>query len=164
MNEADIKDIIVRKMRPGDLKEVLAIEKVSFPTPWSENMFLEELYSPICYDFVATSDGEVVGYIDFLTVLDEIHLQNIAVREDRKRRKIASKLLGEMFRISSEKGINWCSLEVRKSNYAAITIYKKFGFVISGTKSCYYSDTREDALIMRAAIGKTVLTPISHLS
>ncbi len=152
MNETDIKDIIVRKMRPGDLKEVLAIEKVSFPTPWSENMFLEELYSPICNDFVATSDGEIVGYISFLTVLDEIHLRNIAVREDRKRRKIASKLLGEMFKISSEKGTNWCTLEVRKSNYAAITMYKKFGFVISGIRPRYYSETREDALIMQATL------------
>ena len=152
MNENDIKDIIVRKMLPADLKEVLAIEKVSFPTPWSENMFLEELYYHLCYALVAELDGEIAGYISFLIILDEIHLRNIAVRCDLKRRRIASRLIDKMFKISSEKGANWCTLEVRKSNYAAIRMYKKFGFVINGVRPLYYSDTREDALIMQATL------------
>lgn len=152
MNEIDIKDIIVRKMLPGDLKEVLAIEKVSFPTPWSENMFLEELYYPLCCALVAELNGKVVGYISFLIVLDEIHLRNIAVRDDLKRRRIASTLIDSMFKISSEKEAHRCTLEVRKSNHGAISMYKKFGFVVKGIRPLYYSDTHEDALIMEAVL------------
>jgi ribosomal-protein-alanine N-acetyltransferase len=152
MNESDIEDIVVRNMFPGDLKEVLAIEKVSFPTPWSENMFLEELHYPLCYDLVTELHGKIVGYISFLIVRDEIHLRNIAVRDDMKRRRIASTLIDRMFTISSEKGANYCTLEVRKSNHGAISMYKKFGFVVKGIRPLYYSDIHEDALIMEVVL------------
>ncbi len=152
MKIPDIKDIMVSHMEASDLDEVLAIEKASFPTPWSENMFLEELYFPLCYDLVAELDGKIVGYISFIIIIDEIHLRNIAIREDMKRYKIASKLMCEMFRISIEKGASWCTLEVRKSNHFALGMYKKFGFVISGVRPRYYSDTHEDALIMEKTI------------
>jgi len=135
-------------MRAQDLHEVLAIETASFPTPWSEAMFREELASPLCHDLVAVTGRRIAGYISFLVVLDEIHLRNIAVHHDMKRRGTASRLVAEMFRISSCRGAHWCTLEVRKSNSAAIKLYNKFGFVISGMRPRYYSDTQEDALIM----------------
>lgn len=135
-------------MQLRDMGEVLSIERASFPTPWSETMFREELAFPLCHDLVAVSEEGIAGYISFIIVHDEIHLRNIAVRGDMKRRGVASMLLTEMFRVSSGKGAHWCTLEVRKSNAAAITMYKKFGFVISGTRPRYYSDTHEDALVM----------------
>ena len=145
---------MVRDMGTEDLDEVLAIEGVSFPTPWSENMFREELDSPLCHDLVAVSSRQIAGYISFLIVLDEVHLRNIAVRDDMKRLGVASRMTAEMFRISSRVGARWCTLEVRKSNRAAIKLYKKFGFVISGVRPRYYTDTHEDALIMEATVGQ----------
>jgi len=135
-------------METDDLEEVLAIERASFPTPWSENMFLQEIHSSLCCDLVAELDGRLAGYISFIIIPDEVQLRNIAVREDAKRCKVASRLMDEMFRISSEGGAKWCTLEVRKSNHSALRMYKKFGFVISGIRHDYYSDTHEDALIM----------------
>lgn len=140
--------INIREMRTSDLEEVLSIEKASFPTPWSEQMFLEELRFPLCHDLVACDEEGVAGYISFAVVVDEIHLRNIAVRSDRRRCKIASKLLRRMIGISFKKGAVWGTLEVRKSNLQAIRLYKKFGFMIEGIRPSYYYDTHEDALIM----------------
>lgn len=148
MAKKDTGDIIVRNMETDDLDGVLAIERASFPTPWSENMFIEEIHSSLCCDLVAEQNGRLAGYISFIVIPGETQLRNIAVREDVRRCKIASKLMDEMFRISFEKGAKRCSLEVRKSNHSALSMYKKFGFVISGVRPDYYSDTHEDALIM----------------
>jgi ribosomal-protein-alanine N-acetyltransferase len=148
--KTDINHIQIRTMHAGDLGEVLAIEQDSFPTPWTEALFIEELTFPLCYTLVAETDGSIVGYISFLVVLDEIHLRNIAVRRDMKRQGIASRLISEMLAIASAKGARRCTLEVRKTNYPALAMYKKFGFVVSGIRPRYYSDTQEDALVMEA--------------
>lgn len=141
-------------MEIHDLSSVLSIESVSFPTPWSENIFREEIQSLLCRCFVATVDDRVVGYIDFSVVWDEVHLRNIAVRPDCRRRGIASTLLDHMVTMTSEKGAQWATLEVRRSNKKAIELYEKFGFVLTGVRPLYYRDTEEDALVMWADITK----------
>ena len=145
--------VTVREMTSGDLDEVLAIEKTSFPTPWTRAMFTEELFIPLCHDLVAICEERIIGYICFSIVIDEVHLRNIAVDDKWKRRGIASKMLSEMICLSSEKGADKVTLEVRESNRGAIALYKKFGYVVKGVRSLYYNDTGEDALILWADFG-----------
>ncbi len=142
--------IATRNMVEEDLDRVLLIEKASFLEPWSRNIFLGELENILCYKLVATEGVEIAGYISFAVVCDEVHLRTIAVHEDWKRRGIASQLLSDMIKISSHRGGRYGTLEVRRSNSAALELYKKFGFVVEGVRPSYYSETREDALIMWA--------------
>lgn len=141
-------EIWAREMTGDDLDDVLAIERASFPTPWSREMFLEELAYPFCYDFVAFVGEILVGYISFAVVCDEAHLRNVAVHHDWKRHGVASELLAQMITIASFMGARRGTLEVRESNRAALALYKQFGFVVEGVRPSYYQETGEDALIM----------------
>ena len=144
----------IRQMEIQDIPGVLIIERVSFPSPWSENIFREEIQSLLCRCLVATINDHVVGYIDFSVVWDEIHLRNIAVHPACRKNGIASMLLTHMMVTTSNKGAQWATLEVRRSNVGAIKLYEKFGFVLTGIRPLYYRDTREDALIMWADLTK----------
>ena len=94
--------------------------------------------------------GGVWGYIVYWRVDDEIHLHNVAVRRDMRRKRIASRLLEEAIRRSRLEGARMAILEVRRSNLPAQGMYRKFGFAVEGIRPGYYRDTGEDALIMRA--------------
>jgi len=141
-------------MRLEDLKEVMAIERSSFMTAWSERMFMESLILSACHNLVARTEvengQEVVGYIEFLIVVDEVYVRNIAVREDSRMRGVASKLMVAMMKISHHQGVERATLESRRSNTSAVKLYEKFGFVVKGVRPLYYSDSGEDALIMWA--------------
>ncbi len=143
-------------MNARDVGQVIEIEKVSFPTPWSEGMFRKELCSPISWTFVAilsvNGTEKIAGYINFWMFAGEIHLNNIAVIPGMKRKGVASGLLTKMFKIGREKGALEATLEVRKSNTAARSLYVKFGFVVRGLRPLYYTDTGEDAIIMWADV------------
>ena len=143
-------DIEIRDMIAEDMDDVLSIERTSFPAPWSKAMFLDEMQYPCCHDLVAVVNGHIVGYISFAIVSDEVHLRNIAVHKNWKRHGVASTLLAEMMVISSGKDAIHCTLEVRKSNEAALALYKGFGFVVEGIRPRYYAETGEDALVMWA--------------
>jgi [ribosomal protein S18]-alanine N-acetyltransferase len=137
----------------GDMDEIICIERDSYSNPWSENLFRCEMTSPISRLLVGrTTRGQrgVVGYIVYWRVDDEVHLHNIAVRRDMRRKGIASRLLEEAVRCSRVEGGRWITLEVRHSNQPAQRMYEKFGFTVSGVRPGYYTDTKEDALIMWA--------------
>jgi ribosomal-protein-alanine N-acetyltransferase len=138
----------------GDIDEIIAIETDSFPTPWSANVFRSEMASPISQLLVARISHErgerVAGYLVYWHVADELHLHNIAVRRDMRRKGIASRLLGEAVRRLRLKEARWVTLEVRRSNRSAQRFYEKFGFSVRGVRPGYYTDTREDALILWA--------------
>jgi [ribosomal protein S18]-alanine N-acetyltransferase len=145
----------------GDIDQIIAIERDSFPTPWSVNIFRSEIASPISRLLVARfapeRGGCVAGYLVYWRVADEIHLHNIAVRRDMRRLGIASRLLGEAVRCSRLKKARWATLEVRCSNRAAQRFYEKFLFSVRGTRPGYYTDTGEDALIMWADLNQVPL-------
>jgi [ribosomal protein S18]-alanine N-acetyltransferase len=148
--------LFVGEYEEGDIDQIVAIENDSFPTPWSANLFRNEISSPISRLLVARvgceREGQVAGYLVYWQVADEIHLHNIAVRRDMRRQGVASRLLGEAVRRSRLKGAHWLTLEVRRSNDAAQRFYAKFGFSVRGIRPGYYTDTGEDALIMWAEI------------
>ena len=144
------KAIGIAEMTEAELEEILAIETVSFPSPWTKSMFMEELLSPISQNIVARLRGEIAGYIDFWIVRDEVHLLHLAVRPDLRRRGIAKLMMGEMIRRAHGRGAFAATLEVRRSNRGAICFYERLGFEVRGIRPHYYADTGEDALIMWA--------------
>ncbi|MBX5465755.1 MAG: ribosomal protein S18-alanine N-acetyltransferase [Clostridia bacterium] len=138
-----------REMRLEDLPEVLAIERVSFPTPWSRQSFINELTdNGYAHYVVALRDGRVVGYSGMWLILDEAHITNIAVHPELRGRGAGDLLLSEMERRARERGINRMTLEVRPSNAPARRLYLRHGFVERGIRKGYYADTQEDAIIM----------------
>jgi len=142
----------------GDMREIIAIERDSFPSPWSENLFRSEMTNPIARMLVGRLDPlpgkPVAGYVVYWRVADEMHLHNIAVRKDQRRTRVASYLLREAIRASQSEGARWVTLEVRRSNLPARNLYEKFGFSVKGVRSGYYSDTGEDALIFWADLDR----------
>jgi ribosomal-protein-alanine N-acetyltransferase len=143
----------ISPMKMDDLDEVLAIEASCFPSSWSRGVFMRELWLSISRNLVAkieTGMGkEIAGYANYWIIPAEVQLHNIAVRKDMRRKGIASKLVAEIMKSAHKEGASWGTLEVRRSNEGAISLYKKNGFVVEGVRPFYYyTDTREDALIM----------------
>ncbi len=153
-SESTKQQISVDLMKVADLPDIQSIERESFPTPWTEGMFLDELKAKHaqCLVVKVEIDGkEIIGaYIIFWTVVDEVHLHNLAVRKEFRRQGLACNLMGLMKDIAGQVGISRLTLEVRENNAAALRLYEKCGFVVKGRRPRYYSDTNEDALIMWA--------------
>lgn len=140
----------IRHLAFDDLPDVLAIERSSFPNPWSLAMFMLELSKPqgVCLAAV-TPDDELIGYLVCSRYATAWHLMNLAVHPSRRRRYIASRLLERLSEITtSESGITQHTLEVRLSNLAAIRMYERCGFQSAEVRRGYYQDDGEDALIM----------------
>lgn len=144
-----MSDVDLIAMKESHLPHVLAIERGSFRSPWSERLFRTELDRPEVADwFVALENGELVGYGGLLQVGPEGHITNLAVREDRRRRGIGRAILARLFAAAKERGIDSLTLEVRESNGAAIGLYESAGFHVVGRRKRYYPEDDEDALIM----------------
>lgn len=130
------------------ITEVVAIEKVSNGSPWSDRGFRNEIDHSHGLFLVALEDGEVVGYGGVWLVIDEAHIVNVAVREDRRRQGIARQLVQRLLEASKEAGMKTASLEVRAGNEGAIRLYENLQFVTTNRRKRYYPDNREDALVM----------------
>ncbi|MEZ5077847.1 MAG: ribosomal protein S18-alanine N-acetyltransferase [Solirubrobacterales bacterium] len=138
--------LTVRRLAYSDLPAVIAIERRSFPTPWSLAMFVLELSKPSGICLAASVDDELLGYV-VCSRYDQVwHLMNIAVAPERRRGGVAGKLLRRLLEVSS--GSLPFTLEVRVSNRNAIAMYERFGFRAAGVRPRYYHDNGEDALIM----------------
>lgn len=130
-------------MTVHDLDAVLAIEESVFPDPFSRELFESELKQQAATVLVARMDSRLAGYIDYWTILDEIHLINIAVHPDHRRLGIATQLFNYMMDKHSPRLVY---LEVRSSNQVARLFYEKLGFHVIGSRKRYYRDG-EDALV-----------------
>lgn len=143
---------VVDEMTRDDLDEVLAIERLSFPTPWSKNLFLKELHSDLSTIILFKSDSfknhKVLGYICIWLIGGEVHILNLACHPDFRRRGIATSLLEQSLFFSFNKGVRRAFLEVRELNQEALGLYEKYGFKQIGIRKGYYSDTGEDAVVM----------------
>lgn len=143
-------------MGPSDLDGVMAIEEVSFPTPWSREMFLEDFPRDFSDTLVAAgTEDEVLGYAVCWTLAGESHLLNIAVHPARRGRGIGRALLSECIRRAARAGASLLFLEVRAGNEAAQRLYRSMGFVSRGIRKGYYTDTGEDAVILDREVRKS---------
>ena len=144
--------IELRRLLLDDLTEIEEIERRSYPTPWSRSMFAGELAKPssICLGaFEAEGeDGALVGYLIVSRYVDAWHVMNVAVEPEHRRRGIATALLDRLFELTAADGRRGYTLEVRVSNTQAIALYERLGFQARGIRRGYYTDNREDALIM----------------
>ncbi len=128
--------------------QIAEIEKASFLTPWSEKAFLGELSNRYSHMWIYVHDGKVLGYICFWSIMEEVHLLNVAVHPAFRRRGIARSLLKMMLEECINEGAEFFWLEVRPSNSAAVALYRDLGFVETGRRRLYYRETGEDAILM----------------
>ena len=139
----------IRNLSSHDLGAIERIERRSYATPWSRSMFASELAKPTSICLGAFTDAEgLLGYLIISRYVDAWHVMNVAVDPERRREGIAGGLLGELFARTSDDGHRGYTLEVRVSNDEAIRLYEKLGFRSRGVRRGYYTDNREDALIM----------------
>jgi ribosomal-protein-alanine N-acetyltransferase len=139
-----------RPLEMRDLAAVEEIERASYPTPWSRSMFAGELAKPssICLGAFDAETEELVGYLIISRYVDAWHVMNVAVSPARRREGIASGLLDRLFDVTASDGRRGYTLEVRVSNRRAIRLYERAGFRPRGIRRGYYTDNREDAIIM----------------
>jgi [ribosomal protein S18]-alanine N-acetyltransferase len=142
--------IELRALATGDLAAIERIERRSYPTPWSRAMFASEIAKPasVCLGAFETPGGELVGYLIISRYVDAWHVMNIAVDPDRRGRGVARALFDRLFELTAGDGARGYTLEVRVSNDEAIRLYDRLGFRSRGIRRGYYTDNREDALVM----------------
>lgn len=135
-------------MDRSHLKEMAALERRCFSTPWTEAMLEQELYQDTASYLVAEDEsGRVLGYAGLHVVLDEGYIDNVAVLPDYRRQGIARRLI-EVFCRFGEANLAFLTLEVRASNEAAIALYEHLGFAPVGHRKAYYEKPKEDAILM----------------
>src|SRR5262245_56028947 len=129
---------------------VLKIEEASFTNPWTRVMYLAELENAgVSYCFLAKAqDGTAVGFCSFWRVLDELHINNLAVLPEFRRQGVAMTLLTYVLRQGQALGARRATLEVRRSNDPARLLYERFGFSVAGIRRAYYTKPVEDALVL----------------
>ncbi len=140
----------LRKLELRDLSAIERIERESYPTPWSRSMFAGELAKPSSLSLGAFEPeaGALVGYLVISRYVDAWHVMNLAVTDAYRRRGVARTLLDRLFEVTAADERRGYTLEVRVSNEGAIKLYEAMGFVARGVRRGYYTDNREDALIM----------------
>ncbi len=138
----------IRRLAYSDLPAVIAIERRSFPAPWSLAMFVLELSKPSGVCLGAALGDELLGYLVCSRYEQVWHLMNVAVSPDRRRMGVASGLIRRLFEETDRLGELPITLEVRVSNREAIAMYEGLGFRSAGVRPGYYQDNGEDALIM----------------
>ncbi|NIS17922.1 MAG: ribosomal protein S18-alanine N-acetyltransferase [candidate division Zixibacteria bacterium] len=141
-------EIVVDPMKLDDLMRVMEIERMCFPDPWPFSAFLSDLENENTITLVAKIDGKVVGFTICHVVAEEMHLMNIAVDPDFRRKKVGHKLIEYLFYSGEQHGCRIMYLDVRKSNSGAISFYNKYGFEVLYERKGYYRKPPEDALVM----------------
>jgi [ribosomal protein S18]-alanine N-acetyltransferase len=156
--------LVIHSLTHDDIDDVLAIEECAFTNPWTRAMYLAELENPgVSYCFLARNEGhEAVGFCSFWRVLDELHINNLAVMPNLRRTGVGSTLLAFVLKKGVELGARRATLEVRRSNEAARLLYERAGFVVAGVRPGYYSKPAEDALVLwRDALSQNP-EPLNH--
>jgi ribosomal-protein-alanine N-acetyltransferase len=143
-----VSDIRIRRLELEHLNAIEVIERRSYPTPWSRSMFAGELAKPASICLGAFDGEQLVGYMIISRYVDAWHVMNVAVDPDHRRRGIATLLLNRLFESTDDGTRRGYTLEVRVSNEGAIKLYQAAGFRARGVRRGYYTDNREDALIM----------------
>ncbi|NOY52228.1 MAG: ribosomal protein S18-alanine N-acetyltransferase [Deltaproteobacteria bacterium] len=151
MQEETLK---IRKMEQGDPGRICRLECSPFLTSWSLEAFEKALRDPMGLNRVAEDRSGLIGYLTAFRVLDEACLTNLFVVQRRRRRGVGKMLLNNLIERASIEGVKQLFLEVRKGNEPAIRLYEKMNFSTVSVRKGYYSDTSEDALVMRMPLAE----------
>ena len=141
-----VETILIRTLLEEDLEAILDIERATYPTPWTDQIFHDELAAPGRVYLVAEAGGEVVGYAGLMVVLPEAHVTTVTVDPKRRGSRIGTRLMLRICEEALAAGANSLTLEVRVSNQGAQALYRRFGMAPVGVRKRYYQD--EDALVM----------------
>ena len=144
----DEQPIRLRRLGLGDLTGVEELERRAYKTPWSRTMFSGEISRPGSRCYGAFMERSLAGYLIVARYTDAWHVMNVAVDEPHRRLGVARLMLETMLRETDGDGTRGHTLEVRVSNHGAIRLYESLGFRPAGMRRAYYTDDREDALVM----------------
>jgi len=141
--------VTIRRMELKDVDGVYQIERDTFPKPWKREDFVKEMTQNACARYlVAQRENEIIGFAGAWIVLDEGHITNIAVRADCRGKGIGKRLTRELMQYAANLGVAYMTLEVRRSNLTAQSLYRDAGFEYAGVRKRYYEDNGEDALLL----------------
>lgn len=142
--------IIERLTDEADLDAVVALEEQSFTNPWSRDTLVWELRnSDVTFVYVMRLDDRTpVAFCVCWMLLDELHVNTIAVAPAYRRQGLATRLLQHVLADAVARGVTRATLEVRASNQAALKLYERLGFSVTATRPGYYTQPDEDALIL----------------
>lgn len=146
-----MSELIIRSADAADAVKIAEIEKICFPyDPWSYDMILSDIAkNPSVHFFAAETDGEIVGYLGIMRILDEADIINVAVAPEHRKRHIGEAMISAVLDIAKKNDILSLTLEVRADNEPAIGLYEKFGFEREGIRKGYYAYDGMDAILMR---------------
>ena len=136
-------------MNPTHTKQVAELEAQCFSAPWSENAIISELSNPLSLWVVAVEGERLLGYVGSQSVMGEADMMNLAVLPACRRQGIGNRLVTELIHKLRANGVYSLTLEVRASNDSAISLYSGLGFSQVGRRPGYYTNPKEDALILR---------------
>ncbi len=149
------EEVTIQRMDIKDLDEVFSMEASDSVTPWSKDMFIEEMRNSLACCFVMKRDDgprqPVIGFICFRNMLEESELLNICVHPDYRKLGVGRKLMQFYIDFSRRRGINTYYLEVRSSNDAAIHLYRSFSYESSGMRKNLYQGKFDALLMMKKA-------------
>ena len=133
---------------PGDLDDIVRIESLTFTKPWTREMYLAELeHSDVARFYVARDAvGEAVGFCSCWQIIDELHINNLAVLPEHRRSGVATALLNRVLADGAARGAHRATLEVRRSNRAALRVYERCGFSVTAVRRDYYTHPDEEEL------------------
>lgn len=143
-----VKQVVIRRMCEEDLEQVSRLEEETFSMPWSISAFRDMVNHPDAYYFVAVEDKKICGTCGIRNLSGEGELTNVAVRKEYRGCGLGQRLIAEALLEAQKAGMQAFTLEVRKSNAAAIHVYEKLGFVSEGIRPGFYEKPVEDAVIM----------------
>ena len=145
---------VERLASPADLDGVLALEEASFNNPTSREWYEGELKRPeVCFIYVLRTPGRpVAGFCAFWLVIDQAHINNLAVLPELRGQGLGTQLLEAVIAEAAHLGAILLTLEVRQSNEPALRLYEKAGFYREGVRKNYYTNPIEDALILSRKI------------
>ncbi len=148
MGKTAKEGIVTREMSAADLKAVQAIEQESFHDSWAVESWVAELNSSIAKYIVLEQEGIIKGFAGFWLIAGEAQVTRVAVAKDARGQGLGKILTAALIAAAWQDGAEAVTLEVRKSNVAAQTVYTQTGFTVSGVRPHYYEDNKEDAIIM----------------
>ncbi|MDD5948376.1 MAG: ribosomal protein S18-alanine N-acetyltransferase [Lachnospiraceae bacterium] len=138
----------IRSMTPSDCPRVAQIDSLCISNPWSEEDFRDAFRYPENHYLVAEWDGEIAGFVGLIQFVDDGDITHIAVLPPYRKKQIATELLETLFCLAREQGMIAIHLEVRQQNKAAQNLYEKMGFETLAVRKNYYTNPREDAIVM----------------
>lgn len=147
---------VERLQSAADLEGVLEVERVSFNNPTTREWYASELERPeVCFVYVIRTDElPVAGFCAFWKVVDQIHINNLAIHPEMRRKGLGTSLLTAVLAEADRLGAPHATLEVRRSNLPARRLYESAGFSLAGVRTSYYTNPIEDALILTRSGGR----------